>query len=107
MPQPRRVRPASLVIESDQRVTAGAIALDGGTVDKDDVQAAIIVAVEKADTAAGGVNDVAGFGSGDMGSGETHVFRDVFESGNRRQAAAVFLLLRSALRRWRDGHRNL
>jgi len=94
------------VIESDQRVTADAIALDGGAVDKDDVQAAIIVAIEEADTAAGGVNDVAGFGSRDVRTGETDVFGDVFESGNGRQAAVVFLLLRSALRRWSDRHRN-
>ena len=95
-----------LVIKSDQRVAAGAIALDGGAVDKHDVEAAIVVAIEEADAPAGGVDDIVGFGSGDVGSGEADLLGDVFESGNGRQAATVFLLLRRAFRRWGDRYRN-
>jgi hypothetical protein len=57
------------VIKSDERVAAGAVALDGGTVDEDDIEAAIVVAIEQADAAAGGVDDVMRFGSGDVGGG--------------------------------------
>ncbi len=42
-----------LVVESDQWVAAGADSLDGRTVDQDDVEAAVVVAIEKADAATG------------------------------------------------------
>src|SRR6266581_4930631 len=97
---------ALLVIEGDERVAAGAVSLDGGTVDEDDVEAAVVVAIEEADAAAGGVNDIVGFGSGDVDGRETHIFGDIFENRHGWQTAAVFLPLRRALRRWRDRHRD-
>ncbi len=79
------------MIKSDEKVTAAAHAFDGGTVDEDDVEAAVVIAIEEANATAGGVDDVVGFGSGDMDGGEADVLGDVLEGGNGRQAAAVFL----------------
>ncbi len=98
------VRP--LVIEGDEWVAAGAETLDGGAVDEDDVEAAVVIAIEEADAdaTAGGVNDIVGFGSGDVDGREAHLFGDIFENRHGWQTAAVFLPLRRALRRWRDRH---
>src|SRR2546425_12098008 len=96
----------TLFRSGDERVAAGAETLDGGAVDEDDVEAAVVIAIEEADAAAGGVNDIVGFGSGDVDGRETHIFGDIFENRHGWQTAAVFLPLRRALRRWRDGHRD-
>ena len=47
-----------LMVERNQRVAALAIALDGGTVHGDDVELAVVVAVDQTDAAAHGFHDV-------------------------------------------------
>src|SRR5713101_223654 len=85
-----------LVIEGDERVAAGAEALDRGAVNEDDVQAAIVIAIEEPGAAAGRVDDVVRLGSSDMDGGEADVFGDVFEGGDGREATAIRLGLCSA-----------
>src|SRR5207302_1360110 len=80
-----------LAVESDERIAAGAEALDGGPVDEHDVEAAVIIAIEQTDAAADGVDDVVGFGGGDMDGGEADVLGDVFENRYWWQTTAVFL----------------
>ena len=66
-----------------------------------------IIAIEKAGTAAGGVDNVMSFWSGDMGGGEADFFGDVFEGRDWREVAAICLGVCSAsLCNWRwDGNR--
>jgi hypothetical protein len=68
-----------LMIESNERVPAGTDALDGGTVDEDNVEPPIVVAVEEAGTATGGVDNIMSFWSGDMCCGDADFFGDVFK----------------------------
>ena len=86
---------------------AGTHAFDGGAIDEEDVEAAVVIAVEEADAAAGGVDDVVGFGSGDMDGGKTDVLGDVLEGGNGREVTAIRLgSCGPGLRCWRDRHRH-
>src|SRR5579859_4914560 len=78
-----------LMIQGDHGVAAGAQAFDRGAVDNDDVQAAIVVAIEKAYAAAGGVDDIARFGGGNVLHGDTELAGNVLENGNRRKSATV------------------
>src|SRR6266404_984374 len=80
-----------LVIEGDHRIAAGAISLHRRAVDEDNVETAIVVAIEESSAAAGRINDVVRFGSGDVNGGETNFLGDVLEGGDGWQAAAIFL----------------
>jgi hypothetical protein len=79
------------VIESDERIPAGAEAFNRGPVDQEDVEAAIVIAIDEPSATAGGINDVVRFRGGDMDGSEADVFGDVFEGGNWREAAAIRL----------------
>jgi len=72
------------VIESNESVAAGTEALYGGAVDEDDIETAVIVAIEEPNTAAGRVDDIVGFRSGDVGGGKADVLGDVFEGWDGR-----------------------
>src|SRR6266481_357247 len=80
-----------LVIKGDHGVAAGAHAFDRGTVDKDDVEPAIVIAIEESGAAAGGIDHIVRFGSSNVDGSEANFLGDVLERGDRRQAAAVFL----------------
>jgi hypothetical protein len=77
------------VIQGDHGVAACLEAFDGGAVHQDDVEAAVIIAIEEADTAAGGIDDIAGFGGSDMRSGYADLLGDVLEDGNGWKEAAI------------------
>jgi len=79
------------VVERGEWVATGAVSLHRRAVDEDHVEAAIIVAIEESSTAAGRINDVVGFGSGDVNGGEADFLGNILEGGDRRQTAAVFL----------------
>ena len=79
------------MIEGDHRIAASAHAFDRGTVDEDDVKTAIVIAIEESHAAAGRINDVVGFGCGNMRNGKAKVLGDVFENWHWRQTAAVLL----------------
>ena len=57
---------ALLTVERDHQIAALAIAIDRRSVDRDDVEFAVVVAVDEADAAAHRFQDVALFGSGIM-----------------------------------------
>src|SRR5260370_31019511 len=80
-----------LVIKGDHRVTAGAHAFDGGTVDEDDVEPAIVIAIEESSAAAGGIDHLVRFGSSNVDGSEADVLSNVLERGDGRQATAIFL----------------
>jgi hypothetical protein len=77
------------VIEGYHGVAARPETVDGGAVDEDDVEAAVIIAIEEADAAADGVNDVVGIGGGNVRSGYAEFPGDVFEHRNWRELAAI------------------
>ena len=55
-----------LMVERDHGVAAFLVAVDRGTVDGDDVEAAVVIAIEEACAAAHGFDDVAFFVGGDV-----------------------------------------
>ena len=94
MPQPLRVSPASagdvgefeirvLMIERDHGIAALAVAIDGGTVHRDDVEFAVVIAVDQTGAAAHGFDDVFLFRSGNVGNGQAGFFGHVFKSRDR------------------------
>ncbi len=68
--------------ESDERIAAALlIAIDGGAIHHHDIELAVIVAVEEADSAAHGFDDVIFFARGDVGSGQTGMGGDFAKDG--------------------------
>src|SRR5579859_7068811 len=78
-----------LMIERDQGIAAFEVAFDGGAVDQDDVQTAVVIAIEQAGPAADGFNDVALISGGDVRDGKAERFGDIREFWDRRKAGAV------------------
>ena len=78
-----------LMIERDQGIAAFEVVFDGGAVDHDDVQTAVVIAIEEAGPAADGFNDVALFSGGDVRDGKAERFGDIREFWDRRKAVAV------------------
>jgi len=94
------------VIEGDHGVATFAEALDGRAVDENDVEPAIIIAIEKAGAAAGRINNVVGLGSSDVRGGDPDLLRDVSEDGNGRESTAIGFRLGYVrfCNGWRDGN---
>jgi len=81
------------MVESDHGIAAGAEPVDGGAVYEDDVELAVIVAVEESGAATDGVKDVTRFGSGYVRSGDAKLLGDVSEDGDGREKAAIGFVL--------------
>ena len=71
-----------LVVERDHGVAALAIAVNGGPVHRDDVELAIVIAVDQAGAAAHGFDNVFLFRSRNVGDRQTGLFRQIFEMGD-------------------------
>jgi len=67
------------MIERDHGIAAGAEAVDGRAVYQDDVELAIVVAIEESGAAADGVKDVTSLESGDMRGGDAKLPGDISE----------------------------
>ena len=67
------------MIERDQRIAALLVALDGRTVDGDDVEFAVVVAIDQADAAAHGFDNVFFVGRRNVRDGEASLLGDVFK----------------------------
>ena len=67
------------MIERDHRIAALAVALHGGTVDGDDVEFAVVVAIDQAHAAAHGFDDVLLVGRRNVRDRKAGLLRDVFE----------------------------
>ena len=78
-----------LVIERHHRIAALAEPLDRRSVRHHDVQAPIVITVEQPHAPTHGFQDVPLFPRGDVRSRQPHFVRNIFEDGNRREAAAV------------------
>ena len=72
------------MVERNHRIPALAIAVLGGTVDDEDVEFSVVVAINEADAAAHGFHDVFFFGRGDVRNGEAGLLGDVFKARGRR-----------------------
>ncbi len=68
-----------LMIERDQRVAAVAVALDCRAIDRDDVQFAVIVAINQAHPATHGFDNIFLVRRRDMWDGEASFLSDVLE----------------------------
>jgi hypothetical protein len=79
-----------LMIERDHGITAFEVTVDGRAVYVDDVEAAIVIAIEEADAAAHGFDDVALLAGGDVRDGEAERFCHVDEFGDGRKAGTVY-----------------
>ncbi len=73
-----------LMVERDHGIAALAIAIDGRSVHRDDVELAVVVAVDQAGAAAHGFDDVFLFRSGDMGDGQARFLGHILECWHRR-----------------------
>ncbi len=72
------------MVERDHGIAALAVAVDGGPVHRDDVELAVVVAVDQTRAAAHGFDDVLLFRSGNVGDGQAGFFRYIFEIRQRR-----------------------
>jgi hypothetical protein len=84
------------MIESDHGIAACAEAVDCGAVYEDDVEPAVVIAIEETGAAADGIKDVAGFGSGYVRGGNAQLLGSVLENGDGREKAAIGLVLTRA-----------
>ena len=71
-----------LMVERDHGIAALAKAVDGGTVHRDDVELAIVIAIDQTGAAAHGLDDVFLFRSGNVGNGQAGFFGHIFELRN-------------------------
>src|SRR5208282_5626067 len=78
-----------LMIEGDHGVAALLVAVDGRAVDDENVEATVVIAIEKAYAATHGFDDVAFFASGDVGDGQPDGLGDVFEFWDGGEAGAI------------------
>jgi hypothetical protein len=67
------------MIERDHGIATGTEAVDGRTVHQDDVELAVVVAIEESGAATDGVEDVTSFGIGDMRGGDAKLPGDISE----------------------------
>ena len=72
-----------------------------------DIQAAVVVAVEESYAAAGRVDDIVCFGRGNMRNPEAHLFGNIFKNRHWWQTAAVLLDRRGKLGQRHTGHAGL
>jgi hypothetical protein len=72
------------MIERDHRVAALAVALHGGAVHGDDVELAVVVAIDQADASAHGFDDVLFVGGRNVRDGKAGFLRDIFKCGRVR-----------------------
>jgi hypothetical protein len=84
------------MIESDHGIAACAEAVDGGAVYEDDVEPAVVIAIEETGATANGIKDVTGFGGGYVRGGDAKLLGDVSENGDGREKAAIGFVLTSA-----------
>ena len=80
-----------LVVQRDQRIAALAKIINGGSVDENDIEAAVIVTVKESDSAAHGLDDVAFLFRGNMRDGQANFSGDFFKYRDRREIGARFL----------------
>ena len=73
-----------LVIERDHGIAALLVAVDGRSVHRDDVEFAVIVAIDQAGAAAHRFDDVTFLWRRNVRDGQTDLFGDVFEFGQRQ-----------------------
>ena len=90
-----------LMVERDHRVSAFLVAVDGRAVDRDDVEASIIIAIEKASATAHGLDDVALFACRKVGSRQANGLGDVFEFWDWGKAGTVNFGLGEFCGRWK------
>jgi len=81
------------MIESDHGIAAGAEAVDRGAVYEDDVEPAVVIAIEETGATANGIKDVAGFGGGYVRGGDAKLLGNVSEDGDGREKAAIGFVL--------------
>src|SRR6185295_8451051 len=72
-----------LMVERDHEVAAPAIAVNGGPVYRDDVELAIVIAVDQAGAAAHGFDNVFLFRSGNVGDRQAGFLGHIFKAGHR------------------------
>lgn len=70
------------MVERDHGIATLPVTIDGRSIYGDDIQLAVVVAVDKANSAAGGFNDVKFIRRSDVGNCETGLLADVLKSGN-------------------------
>jgi len=94
------------MIEGDHGIATGAETVDGRAVYQDNVQLAVVVAIEETGAAADGIQDVARFGSGDVGGGDAKLPGDISEDRDGWEKIAIgFVLTRGWLgENRRDGN---
>ena len=68
-----------LMVKRDHGIAALAVAIDRRAVHRDDVELAIVVAVDETDATAHGFDDVFLFRSGNVGNGQAGFFGHIFE----------------------------
>ena len=73
-----------LMVERDHGIAALAIAIDAWNRYRDDVELAVVIAIDQTGAAAHGFDDVFLFRSGNVGDGQAGFFGDVLEMGHRR-----------------------
>ena len=73
-----------LMVKRDHGIAALAVAVDGRPVHRNDVELAVVVAVDQTRAAAHGFDDVLLFRRGNMGDGQARFFRYIFEIRQRR-----------------------
>ncbi len=74
-----------LMVERDHRVATLAVAINRRAIHRDDVELAIVIAIDQASAAAHGLDNVFLFRSRNMGDGQTGFPGDIFESGVQRE----------------------
>src|SRR5258708_6423703 len=72
------------MVESDHGIATLLVAVHRGAVDHDDVELAVIVAVNKTDSSAHGFDDVALFGGREVGHSEPGLLCNVLKTRHRR-----------------------
>jgi hypothetical protein len=94
------------MIESDHGIAACAEAVDRRAVYEDDVEPAVVVAIEETGATANRIKNVTGFGCGYVRGSNAKLLGDVSEDGDGREKAAIgFVLTRAWFGEgWRDGN---
>jgi hypothetical protein len=92
------------MIESDHGIAAGAEAVDGRAVCQDDVELAVVVAIEKPGATTDGVQNVTSFWGGDMCGGYAELLGHISEDRDRWEKAAIGFVLTGAwfCQNWRE-----
>ena len=80
----RELEVGVLMVEGDERIAASTIAIDGRAIHHGNVQFAVMVAIEKSNSAAHGFDDVVLLECRDMRRGQPRLSGDVLKLGKRR-----------------------